>query len=53
MMAECIAKIRVDSSTSNKDETISILSEALQLCLRSVLFHLLEKETPLYRNLPV
>jgi hypothetical protein len=29
MMAQCIAKIKVDSSTSNKDETIAIFSEAL------------------------
>jgi hypothetical protein len=29
IMAECIAKINVDSSTGNKDETIAVLSEAL------------------------
>jgi hypothetical protein len=28
-MAECIAKINDDSSVSNKDETIVVLSEAL------------------------
>jgi hypothetical protein len=29
IMAECVAKIKVDSSTSNKDETVAILGEAL------------------------
>jgi hypothetical protein len=30
MAAECIAKINDDSSVSNKDETIVVLSEALR-----------------------
>lgn len=32
-MAECIAKIKVDSSISNKDETIAILGEAFHFML--------------------
>jgi hypothetical protein len=32
-MAECIAKINDESSVSNKDETIVVLSEALHFML--------------------